>query len=111
MLEDSYLEMATRAAHLAGTILQEWASKFTVTEKGPANLVTEADFAAQDVIVTCLRSRFPDHGFLGEEGLDEQERDQPYRWIIDPLDGTSNYVHGFPYYAVSIGLQCDGAMV
>ncbi len=80
-------------------------------EKGPANLVTEADFAAQETIVKLIRSRFPDHAFLGEEGLDEPSAGQPYRWVIDPLDGTSNYVHRFPYYAVSIGLEYERQIV
>jgi myo-inositol-1(or 4)-monophosphatase len=104
MLDESFCRTACEAARSAGAILQEWAHKFTVREKGPANLVTEADFAAQAAIVEMIRSRFPDHGFLAEEGLDEAA-DRPYRWIIDPLDGTSNYVHRFPYYAVSIGLE------
>jgi myo-inositol-1(or 4)-monophosphatase len=111
MLDESICRTAIEAARAAGVILQEWAHKFTVREKGPANLVTEADFAAQAAIVELIRSRFPDHGFLGEEGLDEARPDQPYRWIIDPLDGTSNYVHRFPYYAVSIGLEHQGEIV
>jgi myo-inositol-1(or 4)-monophosphatase len=110
-LGDDYCETAIRAARAAGQVLRDWADRFTVQEKGPANLVTEADFAAQDAIVGCIRSRFTNHGFLGEEGLDDPRPEQPFRWIVDPLDGTSNYVHGFPYYAVSIGLECDGAMI
>jgi myo-inositol-1(or 4)-monophosphatase len=82
-----------------------------VREKGPANLVTEADFAAQAVIVDLIRSRFPDHGFLAEEGLDEAPPEGSFRWVIDPLDGTSNYVHRFPYYAVSIGLEYQRQIV
>jgi myo-inositol-1(or 4)-monophosphatase len=110
MLEESLCRTAIEAARAAGAILQDWAHKFTVREKGPANLVTEADFAAQNAIVDLIRSRFPDHGFLAEEGLDEAP-DRPYRWIIDPLDGTSNYVHRFPYYGVSIGLEYQRQIV
>jgi myo-inositol-1(or 4)-monophosphatase len=110
MLDISYCEAATEAARAAGDVLRKWAGEFTVREKGPANLVTEADFAAQDVIVARIRARFPDHGFLGEEGLDDAGQSE-FRWIIDPLDGTSNYVHGFPYYAVSIGLAQRDTMV
>lgn len=73
--------------------------------------MTEADEASQKAIYELIRERFPDHGFLGEEGLRENPRDSEYRWIIDPLDGTSNYVHGFPYYAVSIALQCADRLV
>jgi myo-inositol-1(or 4)-monophosphatase len=112
MVDESFCRTAIEAARAAGAVLQEWAHKFTVREKGPANLVTEADFAAQSTIVDLIRSRFPDHGFLAEEeGLDESSPNQPYRWIIDPLDGTSNYVHRFPYYAVSIGLAHQGQIV
>jgi myo-inositol-1(or 4)-monophosphatase len=110
MLEESLCRTAIEAARAAGAILQDWAHKFTVREKGPANLVTEADFAAQNAIVELIRSRFPDHGFLAEEGLDEAA-DRPFRWIIDPLDGTSNYVHRFPYYCVSIGLEYQRQIV
>jgi len=111
MLDESFCRTASEAARAAGEVLQQWAHKFTVREKGPANLVTEADYAAQATIVDLIRSRFPDHGILAEEGLDESPRDQSFRWIIDPLDGTSNYVHRFPYYAVSIGLEYQGQIV
>ncbi len=105
MPETEFLETAIEAAHLGGGILLEWTDKFTASEKGRADLVTEADLASQEAIHQLIRSRFPDHNFLGEEGLCETNSDSPYRWIIDPLDGTSNYVHHFPYYGVSIGLQ------
>ncbi|HEY2251359.1 MAG TPA: inositol monophosphatase family protein, partial [Planctomycetaceae bacterium] len=94
----------------AGHILQDWAGRFTVSEKGPADLVTEADVASQAAIHEILHTRFPDHGFLGEEGLNSNPEAE-YRWIIDPLDGTSNYVHRFPYYAVSIGLAQHGKLL
>ncbi|HLJ12543.1 MAG TPA: inositol monophosphatase family protein, partial [Planctomycetaceae bacterium] len=85
-----FLSVAVAAAHVAGQILQEWAGKFTVSEKGPADLVTEADLASQEAIYRILHERFPDHGFLGEEGLSSSPAGADYRWIIDPLDGTSN---------------------
>jgi len=109
--EDAFRNVAIEAARAAGAVLQQWSQRFTVQEKGPANLVTEADFASQEVIVSVIQSRFPDHGFLGEEGLDRAPSGQHFRWIIDPLDGTGNYVHGFPYFAVSIGLEHKGEMV
>lgn len=102
---NEFLETAIEAARRGGDVLQSWRTRFTVSEKSPANLVTEADLASQTAIHTLIRDRFPDHGFLGEEGLDEASDRSDYRWVIDPLDGTSNYVHGFPYYAVSIALQ------
>jgi myo-inositol-1(or 4)-monophosphatase len=106
-----FLQTAEEAARLAGQVLRSWSSKFTVREKSRANLVTEADDAAQQAIHDFIRKRFPQHGFLGEEGLEVHSPQSPFRWIIDPLDGTTNYVHGFPYYAVSIGLQQDGRLV
>ncbi|MCA9054212.1 MAG: inositol monophosphatase [Planctomycetaceae bacterium] len=103
--------LAEQAARLGGQILQEWAPRFTSREKSPANLVTEADEASQQAIFDLIHSRCPEHRFLGEEGLLQDAGDSPWRWIIDPLDGTSNYVHRFPYYAVSIGLERAGALV
>lgn len=92
-------------------MLQQWRHKFTAREKNPADLVTEADVASEQAIFEYIHARFPDHRFLGEEGLDRGRSDSPVRWIIDPLDGTSNYVHGFPYYAVSIGIEQAGELV
>ena len=108
---EELIEAASQAAREAGGILTEWAGRFTVREKGRADLVTEADHAAQAAIHKLLRGRFPDHGFLGEEGLEEPASGgSGYRWIIDPLDGTSNYVHGFPFFAVSIGVEFQGEL-
>jgi myo-inositol-1(or 4)-monophosphatase len=104
------LPLAISAARAAGQVLKDWSESFTVREKRPADLVTEADVASQEAIHKILRERFPDHGYLGEEGLDLPSGDSPYCWIIDPLDGTSNYVHRFPYYAVSIGLEKNGEL-
>lgn len=105
MSEPEFLEIAIRAAREAGSVLQDWSQRFSVREKSPANLVTEADFASQTRIHRIIHSAYPTHGFLGEEGLSESHGDDGYRWIIDPLDGTGNYVHRFPYYAVSIALE------
>lgn len=108
MSDSELLKAGKEAARAAGAVLADWAGKFTVSEKGPSDLVTEADHAAQQTIYDLLCERYPTHSFLGEEGLEETSTDSPYCWVIDPLDGTSNYVHGFPYYAVSIGLLRDG---
>lgn len=109
--EREFLKVAVEAARLAGGILQDWSHRFTVSEKSPANLVTEADFASQQAIYERILGHFPDHGFLGEEGLSETNGNTAYRWVIDPLDGTSNYVHHFPYYAVSIALEHAGELI
>ncbi|MFH5804084.1 inositol monophosphatase family protein [Alienimonas sp. DA493] len=95
---------AAVAAHAAGEVLQGYRGRFEVEEKGPQDLVTDADHAAQDAVVKAIADAFPSHDLYGEEGLRE-ERGGEYRWTIDPLDGTGNYVHGFPFYAVSIGVE------
>ena len=104
------LSTAAEAARAAGRVLESWAERFTVSEKSPANLVTEADLAAQETIFDLIHARYPDHGFLGEEGLPRVAEASRFRWVVDPLDGTSNYVHRFPYYAVSIALEHDGEL-
>ena len=102
---DGFLSTACDAAKRGASILLDWRGRFSVREKSRANLVTEADEASQQVIYEYIHAAFPEHGFLGEEELCVNPHHSEYRWIIDPLDGTSNYVHGFPYYAVSIALQ------
>jgi len=101
---DEFRSAAEEAARIGGAILQDWVGRFSVREKSRANLVTEADEASQAAIVNFLKDRFPSHRFLAEENLNQSSAEDEPRWIIDPLDGTSNYVHGFPYYAVSIAL-------
>jgi myo-inositol-1(or 4)-monophosphatase len=108
---DRILELAVRAARTAGDVLLSWSHRFTVTEKGPSDLVTEADLAAQNAIVSIIKDAFPDHDLLGEENLAVRHTGSRYRWVIDPLDGTSNYVHRFPYYGVSIGVERDGVLL
>lgn len=105
------LDTACKAARIGGAVLQNWRHKFTAREKNPSDLVTEADLASEQAIFEFIHRRYPDHRFLGEEGLSRNEGNSPVRWIIDPLDGTSNYVHGFPYYAVSIGVEQAGELV
>lgn len=99
---------AIEAAQTGGRVLQDWIGRFSVREKSRANLVTEADEASQAAIVAVLRSLFPDHGLLGEENLREHRDAATPCWIIDPLDGTTNYVHGFPYYCVSVAVAIGG---
>jgi myo-inositol-1(or 4)-monophosphatase len=91
-----------RAAYRAGRILTEYfGSAFQVTKKGAIDLVTDADVAAEQTIVATIGERFPDHAVLAEEGGASGENRQD-RWIIDPLDGTTNFAHGLPIFAVSI---------
>lgn len=109
--EQALLETAIKAAHDGGQILQDWVGRFSVSEKRKADLVTEADHASQKCIFDLISNRYPNHGFLGEEGLNQAADGSEFRWVIDPLDGTSNYVHGFPYYAVSIAVEKAGQLV
>jgi myo-inositol-1(or 4)-monophosphatase len=96
-------DAAETAARAGGEVLRDWRGRFGISKKGPKDLVTEADIAAQRTIREILLGRFPEHGFIGEEGEAEREV-PPLRWMVDPLDGTSNYVHGFPAYCVSVAL-------
>lgn len=106
------LPIAEQAARAGGETLHHWRSKFRVHEKGKFDLVTDADHASQAVIREILLTAFPDHRFLGEE-TSEAEKQKLYQsdrplWVVDPLDGTTNYVHDFPCYVVSIGLVIEG---
>ena len=103
-------EAAVQAARAAGAVLLEWRHRFTVELKRRRDPVTEADRNAQEVIFERLHKRFPGDGFLGEEGLAHHGTNDRL-WIVDPLDGTVNYVHDFPLYCVSIGLEAAGELV
>lgn len=100
--------IAVAAARRGGEILLEKFQRgIAVSHKGEVDLVTEADRLAEVAIVEVLRGTFPRHDILAEEA-DYGSTDSHYRWIIDPLDGTTNYAHGFPWFAVSIALEVAG---
>ena len=98
------MEIAEEAAREGGAALRHWLGRFSVREKAPADLVTDADVASQEAIRAILSKRFPDHRFLGEEGPRDQilPSDDTIVWVVDPLDGTTNYVHRFPFFSVSV---------
>src|SRR5512134_2151342 len=101
-------KIALAAAIEGGRVLmQKFGSALEISHKGEVDLVTEADRAAEETIVSVIRDTFPRHDILAEEA-DYGHSDSPYRWIIDPLDGTTNYAHGFPWFAVSIALEVEG---
>jgi myo-inositol-1(or 4)-monophosphatase len=102
-----YLTTCEQAARAGGAVLLDWMGRFAVREKGPSDLVTEADVASQQVIRDHLLAAFPEHGFLGEEEPAATQR-RPFRWIVDPLDGTTNYAHGLPQFCVSVALEHEG---
>jgi len=103
-----FLAVCERAARAGGAALLDWVERFTVREKAPADLVTDADFASQEAVRRTVLEAFPGHDFLSEEeprSPGESRREPRYCWILDPLDGTTNYVHGIPDYAVSLALS------
>jgi myo-inositol-1(or 4)-monophosphatase len=114
-------ELAIGAARDAGALLRErLARPRDVQFKGTVDLVTDADRAAEALIAGRIREAFPDHRLIGEEGArgaegsDEPQRasdEAPYGWVVDPLDGTTNYSHAYPHFAVSIGLERDETVV
>jgi myo-inositol-1(or 4)-monophosphatase len=101
----SFASTAAPIALEAGALLRDYFEQGVVTEyKGDADLVTAADRASEKLIVDRLRAVFPKHGVYAEEGT-RQQIDNEYRWYIDPLDGTTNFAHGFPVFCVSMGLE------
>lgn len=115
---DELLHVALLAACSGGEKLMEWQGKFSTREKSPSDLVTDADLAAQHEIARVVFDTFPDHAFLGEENAEDHQQidveemlSQPVCWVVDPLDGTMNYVHGYPAFAVSIAAVAAGETV
>jgi myo-inositol-1(or 4)-monophosphatase len=107
---DRVAEVGASTALEAGKLLMErLKTGFAISHKGATNLVTEVDLAAEELIVSRLRESFPDHTILAEE-KHSQSAPGPCTWIIDPLDGTTNYAHGFPAFAVSIGFEAGGRL-
>jgi myo-inositol-1(or 4)-monophosphatase len=106
----SCLDAACEAARRGAAVLESFRGRLQVREKARADLVTDADLGSQQVIRAYLQERFPTHQFLGEEedGSGRPDRDGAPTWIVDPLDGTTNYVHDVPLYCVSIGLVHRG---
>src|SRR3954453_1337601 len=103
------LTIAVKAARRAGNVITRGAQdldRLTITVKGPKDFVSEVDRAAEAAIVETLHSAYPDHAILAEEGTARgRNADAEHVWIIDPLDGTTNFLHGLPQYCVSIALQ------
>jgi myo-inositol-1(or 4)-monophosphatase len=106
----TYLEIATEAALAAGAILKSlWGRVQQVQEKGQAgDLVTEADRQAEAVILEMIKRHCPDHAILAEESGQLGDKNNPYCWAIDPLDGTTNFAHSYPVSCVSIALLING---
>jgi myo-inositol-1(or 4)-monophosphatase len=104
------IETAREAGHL---LLEKFGKITTVTKKGDINLVTEADLASEALIIERIKSHHPKHAILAEESGEAivLGGGTTWKWIIDPLDGTTNYAHGYPCFAVTIALEHDGEIV
>lgn len=105
------LNIAIRAARAAGDLIvreMDRVSDISVDIKGKNDFVTEVDKQAENIIISTIKNSYPDHAFLGEETGQSGESD--FLWIIDPLDGTTNFLHGFPHFAISIALQHRGRL-
>ena len=108
------LNFAIEVARDAGNLLLEKFGRITaITKKGDINLVTEADLASEELIIERIRSYHPKHSILAEEGGDVVTigGGSTWKWIIDPLDGTTNYAHGYPCFCVTLALEHDGEIV
>lgn len=109
MMTLEQMEMLVAAiAREAGTLIESMRQSAAVAQKASNNLVTAADLQAQEHISRRLHAHFPTHQIFAEEGAGEQDLDTEHLWIIDPLDGTNNYAHGIPQYAVSIAYARGG---
>jgi len=114
MLHSALINVMVKAARRAGRSLKRdlgEVENLQVSLKGPANFVTMADKRAEEMLHDDLTKARPGYGFLGEEGGLREGNDKSHTWIVDPLDGTTNFLHGIPQFAVSIGLQREGTMI
>ncbi len=110
---NDYLRVCEEAVREGGRQIQQWVGRFDVQMKGPADMVTQADLASQEAVRKIVLGAFPEHSLLGEESHPGAEADAraEYRWIVDPLDGTTNFVHGVPHYCVSLALERNGELL
>src|SRR5260370_35689348 len=114
MLRSALLKVMTAAARNAGRSLKRGfgeVENLQVSMKGPANFVTAADRRAEEILYAELTKARPGYSFLGEEGGRREGDDKSHCWIVDPLDGTTNFLHGIPQFPISIALERDGGIV
>jgi len=107
-LPDHLLAVCEEAARAGASELMAWRGRFGTREKAPHDLVTDADLASERAVRQVIAAHFPDHGILGEEAPAAEQLERDYCWVVDPLDGTTNYVHSLPCYAVSIAVTRRG---
>jgi myo-inositol-1(or 4)-monophosphatase len=114
MLYSAVINVMVKAARRAGRSLKRDLGEIEhlqVSLKGPANFVSLADKRAEEMLYTDLDKARPGYGFIGEEGGDRAGADKSHTWIVDPLDGTTNFLHGIPQFAISIALQREGTII
>jgi myo-inositol-1(or 4)-monophosphatase len=114
MLHSALMNVMVKAARRAGRSLKRdfgEVENLQVSLKGPANFVTLADKRAEEMLYADLIKARPGYGFVGEEGGIREGDDKTHTWFVDPLDGTTNFLHGIPQFAISIGLQREGVMI
>jgi myo-inositol-1(or 4)-monophosphatase len=108
-----FLDIALKAARLAGEVILDNLGKISkkdISLKRASDFVTSVDKESERLIIDTIKENFPDHLFLAEESLKECGK-EAYRWIIDPLDGTTNYIHGYPVFSTSIALEYKGEII
>lgn len=106
---EALVDFAIDLARAAGKLMMDGLGRGArVTKKGPRELVTEIDQACERLVIDSIRASFPDHDYFAEEGHRREDRKSPWRWIVDPLDGTTNYAHGLPFFNISIGIEKAG---
>src|SRR3972149_6937971 len=109
-MPSEYMTFAETVAREAGQLLKdEFAKEHRIDFKGEINIVTEADCLSEQLVIQRIRHSFPRHDIITEESAGIQSG-SAFRWIIDPLDGTTNYAHGYPVFCVSIGLEMGGVI-
>ena len=105
------LIVCEQAARAGAAELLAWRSRFQARQKAPRDLVTDADLASEKAIRRVIGEHFPDHGILGEEAPTPEQLERPYCWVVDPLDGTTNYAHRCPCYCVSVALASGARLL
>ncbi|KRQ95062.1 inositol monophosphatase family protein [Bradyrhizobium valentinum] len=114
MLYSALINVMVKAARRAGRSLKRDLGEIEhlqVSLKGPANFVTKADKRAEEMLYEDLAKARPGYGFIGEEGGTREGADKTHTWIVDPLDGTTNFLHGIPQFAISIGLRREDTVI
>jgi myo-inositol-1(or 4)-monophosphatase len=114
MLQSALINVMVKAARRAGRSLKRdlgEVENLQVSLKGPANFVSMADRRAEEMLCSDLAKARPGYGFIGEEGGTREGDDKTHTWIVDPLDGTTNFLHGIPHFAISIALQREGTVI